>query len=62
MTFDWVKNHTNPVGNGNTRHKCVNWPKLQEWFKGRAIGRAIGMPKGFEWQKPEGVQEWEHEP
>ena len=48
IPLNWVRTHQNPTPNGNTIHKCVNWDRLQDWLK----ERAVEMPEGFQWRQP----------
>lgn len=49
ITYNWVKTHDTPTPNGNTKHKCVDWSKMQTWLK----DRVVQMPEGFEWKQPD---------
>ncbi|TWU70644.1 hypothetical protein ED733_000747 [Metarhizium rileyi] len=48
IPYYWVRKHSQPTPDGNTRHKCVNWHALQDWLR----HRAVKIPDGFEWHQP----------
>jgi hypothetical protein len=49
IPYNWVLNHNNPTPNSNAMHKCVNWDRLQDWLK----SRAVEIPEGFIWRQPD---------
>lgn len=49
LPYNWVLDHDNPTPNANTMHKCVDWERLQNWLK----NRAVEIPEGFTWVQPE---------
>ncbi|CRG88717.1 hypothetical protein PISL3812_05751 [Talaromyces islandicus] len=50
LSYDWVRDHQMPTPNSNVMHRCVDWEFVQGWFR----ERAVKMPDGFVWSKPEG--------
>ncbi|KAI0506268.1 hypothetical protein F5B22DRAFT_624261 [Xylaria bambusicola] len=48
IPYNWVLDHQNPTPNGLTHHKCVDWSKLQDWLK----VRAVDVPDNFTWTQP----------
>jgi hypothetical protein len=43
LPYNWVCDHNNPTPNANTMHVCVDWKRLQEWLK----SRAVEVPRGL---------------
>lgn len=50
LSYDWVREHQTPTPNSNVMHRCVDWGVVQGWFR----ERAVKIPDGFVWSKPEG--------
>jgi hypothetical protein len=58
IPYNWVRDHNNPTPNSNTMHKCVDWEKLQDWLK----SRAVEIPEGFVWRQPDDAVSLEWNP
>lgn len=58
IPYYWVNKHNQPTPDGNTFHKCVNWDRIQDWLK----DRAVDMPEGFEWHQPPDAVPLPHNP
>ncbi|KAL1971990.1 hypothetical protein VTN31DRAFT_7209 [Thermomyces dupontii] len=58
LSYDWVADHHVPTPNTNVMHKCIDWDALQAWLR----ERAVPMPEGFVWGKPQGQQSLDYNP
>ena len=58
IPYNWVRDHNNPTPNSNTMHKCVDWERLQDWLR----SRAVEVPEGFVWRQPQNTVSLEWNP